>query len=124
MSTILRIEMIVIAASFVALVLWAVNVNRIQLKYSIIWLVLSAGVVLIALFPQIVTTLTNLAGIEVPANFIYLVGIISLLIITFYLTILMARQADRIKTLTQMVSIEKYLMSESEGHREGGRDGE
>ena len=114
--------MILIAAAFVAMVLWAVNKNRVQLKYSIIWLAVAAALVIIALFPQIVTTLTNLAGIEVPANFLYLVGIISLLIISFYLTILMAKQADRIKTLTQMVSIDKYLMSESQGSREDGAD--
>ncbi|EQK43928.1 hypothetical protein C672_2872 [[Clostridium] bifermentans ATCC 638] len=47
--------------------------------------------------------------IETPSNLVYLIGIIGLLIVAFLHSIIISSQANKIKTLVQMVSIENYM---------------
>lgn len=108
MTTLLRVEMILVAFTFVVVVFWAVNKKKLLLKYSLIWLVISFSIVIIALFPQIAYLITDLVGIETVSNLIYLLGITSLLIITFSLSVIVSHQSNRIKNLVQMVSIKQY----------------
>ncbi len=123
MTTMLRVEMIIVAFAFVTIVFWAINKKKLLLKYSLIWLAISFATVVIAIFPQIAYWFSNLVGIETVSNLIYFLGIISLLIITFSLTVIVSRQSNRIKHLVQMVSINQY-MKESEHLEKEAQDSE
>lgn len=105
----LKIEMIIIAVVFVILVFRAVNRRQLQLKYSLIWLLLSLGMIVVAFFPQIMDWLSSLLGIQTTSNFVYLIGIVLLIVFMFFLTIMLSKQSDRIRLLVQTVSIDKYL---------------
>ena len=109
MSNLLKIEMIIIAVVFVILVFRAVNRRQLQLKYSLIWLLLSLGMIVVAFFPQIMDWLSSLLGIQTTSNFVYLIGIVLLIVFMFFLTIMLSKQSDRIRLLVQTVSIDKYL---------------
>jgi hypothetical protein len=109
LSAVLRIEMILLAIGFLAFVFIIVNKRQLQMKYSLVWIGISFGMIIFAFFPQLVKKLAELTGIETTSNLIYLLGIITLLIITFSLSIIVSRQSDRIKSLIQIISIEKYL---------------
>lgn len=113
MPLLLRIEMIVIAVVFVAIVFRTVNKKKLLLKYSLIWLTIALGMIIVSFFPHLVTWLSALVGIETPSNFIYLLGLVALLIITFSLTIILSKQTEQVKTLIQTISIENYLNSEA-----------
>ena len=86
-----------------------VNKKRLWLQYSFLWLSVAAGMLVIAIFPDVVVKITKHTGIQTPVNLIYLVGIIMSMVITFYLTIIISRQSEQIKRLVQVLSIEKYL---------------
>ena len=109
MTNLLKVEMIVIAIVFVILVFRAVNRRQLQLKYSLVWLILSFGMILIAIFPQIMDWISVAMGIQTTSNFVYLIGIVLLLIILFFVTIMLSKQSERIRLLVQTVSIDKYL---------------
>ena len=53
MSWVLRIELIVLAVAAIVIVIHAVNRRVLQLKYSLIWLLISLCLVVTALFPKI-----------------------------------------------------------------------
>ncbi|MDM8235023.1 DUF2304 domain-containing protein [[Ruminococcus] torques] len=112
MSLVLRVEMLVVAIVFVVLVIKVINRKKLRLQYSLVWLLISAGIVLFALLPDIVIGLSEVMGVEVPSNFLYMIALIVLLIITFYLTMIVSKQSEEIKRLIQMTSIEKYLSEE------------
>lgn len=61
--------------------------------------------------------LCGITGIETPSNLIYLFGILILLLISFYQTALLSKQADRITRLTQVLSIEKFYREQKEAGR-------
>ena len=117
MGLLLRIEMIVMAVLVVFIIIHNVNRKRLRIQYSFVWLLIALSLLAVAFFPGIVIWLCSIMCIETPVNLIYLLGIFALLLITFYQTLVISRQADRITRLTQIVSIEKFLAErEKEEH--------
>lgn len=116
MSLMLRVVLIALSLLFIVFVFCTVNRRKLQMRYSLIWLILSFCLLVVALFPQLVVWASRLAGVETPSNFIYLLGIFFLLVVAFSQTVNLSKQADRTKKLIQMISIEKYLRErENEG---------
>lgn len=109
MSLLLRVEMIVVALLVVSIIVRNVNRKKLRIQYSFPWLLIAAALLAVSFFPGLVNWLCGVMGIETPSNLIYLFGIFALLLIVFYQTLLLSRQADRITRLTQIVSIEKFL---------------
>ncbi len=106
MSAVLRIELLVLAVISIVIVVHAVNKGVLQLKYSLIWLVISFGFIITACFPKIVFMVTALVGIETPSNLIFFLAIIALLGICFSLSVIVSKQDARIKRLIQLLSID------------------
>lgn len=102
----------------VVLVIKVINRKKLRLQYSLVWLLISAGIMLFALLPDVVIGLSGVMGVEVPSNFLYMIALIVLLIITFYLTMIVSKQSEEIKRLIQMTSIEKYLSEERKNSNE------
>ena len=120
MGLLLRIEMIVMAVLVVFIIIHNVNRKRLRIQYSFVWLLIALSLLAVAFFPGLVDWLCGVMGIETPSNLIYLFGIFTLLLIVFYQTLLLSRQADRITRLTQIISIEKF---QKEGEACGGLEG-
>ncbi len=109
MTTILRIEMILLSIFFLFLVLRTVRKKKLQVQYALIWIVLAIGTFCLAVIPGFAEGLAKLFGIETASNFVYLLAILSLLLLTFSLTIIVSKQAQKIKNITQIVSIKETL---------------
>ena len=92
----------------------SVNRKKLRIQYSFAWLIIAAALMVIALFPGVVVWLCGITGIETPSNLIYLFGILILLLISFYQTVLLSKQADRITRLTQVLSIERFYREQQE----------
>lgn len=114
MSPLLRVEMIVLALLIVTIIVRSVNRKKLRIQYSFAWLVIAAALLTVAFFPGIAIWLCGVTGIETPSNLIYLFGILILLLISFYQTALLSKQADRITRLTQVLSIEKFYREQKE----------
>lgn len=78
-----------------------------MLKYSLLWVALSAVVCLCAIFPEPVYTVAGILGFETPSNFIFVIAIFFLLAISLSLSIIASKQTDYIKTLMQEISLLK-----------------
>ena len=117
MSPFLRAEMIVLALLIVTIIVRSVNRKKLRIQYSFAWLVIAAALLAVAFFPGIVVWLCGNTGIETPSNLIYLFGLLILLLISFYQTALLSKQADRITRLTQVLSIEKFYREQKEADR-------
>ena len=60
-----------------------------------------------ALCPGVVTWACRVVHIEKASNLIYLLGVLTLLSLSFKQTILLSKQSDQIKRLTQSISLEQ-----------------
>ena len=71
------------------------------MRYSIIWLI-SAGVLLVfAVFPYVVLVLTDLLGMAVPVNVVFLLVIAFILLLLLSLSSIVSGFAEKIKRLAQ-----------------------
>lgn len=121
MSTLLRAEMIAVALLAVYIIVHNVNRKKLRIQYSFVWLLIALSMLGAALFPGAVSWLCGVLGLETPSNLIYLVAILVLMLISFFQTMLLSRQADQIERLIQIVSIEKFIAEgEGAGHEEEG----
>ena len=105
--------MIIFSLVFLFFVLRTVSQKKLQVQYALIWIVLATGTLLLALIPGVAEYLSSILGIKTTSNFIYLFAIIALLTLTFSLTIIVSKQAQKIKSIIQSVSIEEKLKKEN-----------
>jgi hypothetical protein len=108
----MRLQVIMIIASLLFLIFVVIMVRnkKIELKYTLIWLLTGLIFIVLALFPGILKYLSALMNIKEPVNTLFLSIIFFMLLIIFTLTIAISRNANRVKTLTQEIGIMKMKL--------------
>ena len=77
MSIYLRIILVVISMLSMLNILKRVRKSKLQIEYSIFWIVFSILLILVAVFPQPMIVLAQILGIQSPANMVFLFVIFS-----------------------------------------------
>lgn len=98
---ILQVVAVVLCFAFLLYVAHLVARERLLLKYSLLWMVLTAVILLCAIFPQPLYGFAHLFGFENPSNFIFFIGLFFLLAIALSLSSIASKQAIAIKNLVQ-----------------------
>ena len=109
-----RLQVIMISASvlFLCYIIMMLRNKKIELKYSLAWLLAGTSLLLTAIFPNLLKLLSNLLNIVEPVNTLFLFIIFFMLLIIFTLTIAISRNAIRVKTLTQEIGILKMELEQ------------
>ena len=94
---VLQIVAIILCVAFFAYVVHLVARERLLLKYSLLWMALTVVIVLCALFPQPLYSISSFLGFETPSNFIFFIGLFFLLAISLSLSSIASKQALMIK---------------------------
>lgn len=105
MSAALRIFLLAIAVVFLIEVLRLVSAGKLQLKYSLLWMLLSIILMVCAIFPELVYVFSGCFGFQSPSNFVFLVSIVGLIGICLSLTVIVSWQARDIRFLLQKVTL-------------------
>lgn len=113
MPSVLRYEMILIAVAFMLIVFRTVNRKKLKLQYTLLWIMVSFAMILIAFVPQIAIWIAAVMGIKTTSNLILFLGMVALLVITFNFTVILSKQSERIKILVQNMAIDEYLNEEA-----------
>lgn len=85
--------------------------RKLEVKYSIIWIISAIILLLFAVIPDIVEFLTYLLGVQTDSNTVYLLIIVFLLLVSISATISISFMTKRIITLSQEIGILKSEMS-------------
>ncbi len=107
MSLTLRIFLIVLMMLFIIMVIHKVKNKNISMRYAVLWIVISIGLIFIVIFPQIVIWLSKQLGFKVTSNMIFLIGFFLQSYLLFNVTITMSKQREYIKEAIQEISILK-----------------
>ena len=81
--------------------------SRVRIEDTMFWVVLSAALVVIGIFPQIPILLSRLLNIASPANFVFLAIIFVLLVHQFFLTMKLSQTEIKLRELIQTIAIDK-----------------
>lgn len=101
----LCIVVIVVCLVFLIAVARQVQSGRLLLRYSLLWIALALIAILGAIFPGPVYALSSFLGFENPSNFIFFAGLFFLLVICLSLSLIVSKQASRIKDLVQELAL-------------------
>lgn len=97
------------------LVLVQVRNQKMKEKYAALWLIVGVIMIVLALFPKLLDSLSRLVGIETPVNLLFLLAIIMLMGISLHLTLAISKITDDMRTLAEEVAIMKALQRQPQG---------
>ena len=91
MSNILRYGTAGVAIILAIIILNCIRKNRLNLKYSLIWLATLLAILIAVLIPNLLEEVAKFLGFEVMSNMLFLVAIITLILITLSLTMIVSK---------------------------------
>lgn len=102
-----RLQIIIGIGSLLALV-YIVNMVRkeeLDLKYSLLWILVDIAIMLLAIFPKAIDVIAVLLGVAEPMNVIFFLGIVFICTIVLSLTIAQSRNSKKVKDLAQKIAL-------------------
>lgn len=118
MSIYLRICLVVISMLSMLNIMKRVRRYKLQIEYSIFWIVFSVLLIIIAIFPKIMFWMSELLGIQSPANMVFLLVIFILFIKTFNLTMELSRLQYKMQELVQKIALDENNRRNEESDKE------
>ena len=107
MSNRLRIILLIVLLITLLVIIKEVRSKKLELQYTITWLFLMVVLLFSVLFPDVLYALTDLVGITLPINMIFLLGFAFSLIVIYRLTVAVSKLSNETKELTQEIAILK-----------------
>ena len=107
MTPVFRIILIVVSILSTWYILKKIRQSQLQIEYAIFWIIFSGVLVIISLFPWLVSLFTRLLGMQLPVNFVFMVFIFILLVKLFMMTIELSALENKVKDLTQELALEE-----------------
>lgn len=92
----------------------SIRKKRIDIRHALVWLIVGALLLLMDLFPSLLTAISGLLGFELPVNMLFFLGFLLSVMILFSLSVKVSRQSDQIKKLMQDTAILSERIEELE----------
>lgn len=123
MSVVFRILLIVMSVLTTCYILKKIRQSRLQIEYAIFWMLFAFGLIIMSLFPWLVSLLTRLVGMQLPVNFVFMVLIFVLLVKLFMMTIELSTLENKVKDLTQELALDEKEREEQRRQEAQERQG-
>ncbi len=81
-------------------------------KYAVLWLGVAGTSLILAVFPGLLNWVTSTIGVEVPANLLFFVTIVVLVLVSVQLSYELSRHEARIRRLAEEVALAQRQIQE------------
>lgn len=92
---------------FLIIVIELVRKNKLQERYSILWIFMSIILLVLSSSPVFINTLAKWLDIKNPPSLLFLFGLVYLLIYNLHITTVVSRQSEKITRLAQEIALLK-----------------
>lgn len=111
---------IAFALVILALIVTMLMRRHLREKYAVMWLLIGAAMLVLALFPDLLGALAGLLGVIVPSNLLFALAVALLIGVTLHLSWELSRAEEEIRRVAEEVAIlradvERLQSSVSEG---------
>lgn len=96
-------------------VLMLIRKEKLELKYALLWFVLSIILIVFACFPSVLTFFSFSLGFELTSNFLFFIAIFFLLLQALSLSSTVSKQQQAIKNLSQALALLKHQLDNGNG---------
>ncbi len=110
----LRVALIVGVVIYLAIIFVLLKRGRLNVQYSIIWMVSAVGLLLFAAFPGIVAFIGDIIHIEMPVNLVYAILFVFVLMLLLSLSTIVTGFSSRITRLIQTQALLEERVRELE----------
>lgn len=110
----LQVFLVVCVLLFAGFIIHSLVRKKFNLKYSLVWLFSALCMLLVVIFPNIISLLSNLLGIELQSNAVFFFAILFLVTIVLTLTSIVSKINNHIYRLTQTQAILERRVRELE----------
>ena len=101
----IRVLFILLLIAVLIVIIGMVRKRKLELKYVLLWMGCDILLIILMIFPQIITWISDVLGIYSPMNAVIFLGFLFLLLIIFSLTVALSHATDEIRRLTQILAI-------------------
>ncbi len=108
MSLLMRIVLIAGSLVTAGFILYKIRKSKVRIEDSIFWLLFSAVLLILSVFPEIAIWLSSLLSFQSPINCVYLIIIAVLIIKLFSLSARLSQMESKMTALAQNVAINEY----------------
>lgn len=110
----LKLVLIVITLIYIFLILKSIRKKKLQMSFSIFWLITGILLIIALLIPNLVENISKALGFEVPANMVFCLTIFVSFYLIFNLTVALSKENKKNTLLVQEVSILKKRVEKLE----------
>jgi hypothetical protein len=97
------------------IIIWLIRKDQMHVRYSLWWIVLAAGVMILGWFPNLIDRVGNLVGVAYPPALLFVLALVVLLVKSLLSDIDHSKAERRILRLTQRLVILESRVRELEG---------
>jgi len=117
-STLLQYLFITGVLCFLGIIVSFLRKNALSLKYTLLWLFSAFIMLIVSIFPNILTPFKNVLGFEVVSNAVFSLLLGFVIIILLSITSICSKQTRKIKTLVQVIALLEKRVRELEDKNE------
>lgn len=107
---------LVTAAGILALLFEMMRRRRLREKYAILWALVAVAVLLLAVFPVILTEATDLLGLQLPSNLLFFGASVVILAMTLQHSSELGRLEERTRTLAEELALLRLELQRRDQH--------
>lgn len=110
----LTIFSLVISFAALVIVIELLRRRRLREKYAVIWVIISVGTAILALFPGLLSAGAALVGIQTPSNLLFLVSLVTLFAVSLQLSGEIGQLEDQTRRLAEEIGVLRMRLEAAE----------
>jgi len=112
MSVAAHVLVIVLAAAVIAFIVVLVRSRRLRAKYSVLWFSIGIGLAVLAIFPGVLSWVSDRFGIAYPPATFMLLALSFLLVLVLHFSWELSRLEDRTRSLAEDYALLRLELEE------------
>lgn len=113
---------IAFALIILAVIFWLLLTRRLREKYAFLWLIIGLALLILTIFPGLLTALSDVVGVELPANLLFILTLALLIGVTLHQSWELSTAEDEIRRVAEEVAILRAAI-ESKGRGDASAGG-
>jgi hypothetical protein len=93
--------------------------GQLKEKYAVLWLLVGAAMLVLAIWPQLVDTVAKAVGVKSGANLLLFVGVLVLTLVCVHLSWEVSRLEDRSRALAEEIGVLRLQVEKDRADRSG-----
>lgn len=101
----IQLFVVLITVVLISAIVWALRTGALREKYAALWILVGVGVLVLALWPSLLTAVAHLFGIQVESNLLFAMALILLLGVSLQLSLAVSKLEARNRTLAEEIAL-------------------